>query len=56
MEFIFSWKKDFTSERSDMSALKIEKNRRIAKENKRNDVSDIFTSEDMANISLVSRM
>ena len=30
--------------------------RRKTKENLRNDISDIFTSEDMENISLVSRM
>ena len=28
----------------------------MTKEKQRNDVSDIFTSEDMENISLVSRM
>ena len=32
------------------------KNRRKIKEKQRNDVSDIFTREDMENISLVSRM
>ena len=35
-----------------MSVLKIKK----IKEKQRNDVSNIFTSEDMENISLVSRM
>ena len=33
------------------SFLKIEKNRRKRHEKRRNDVSDIFTSEDMENIS-----
>ena len=32
------------------------KTRRKTKEKQRNDVSDMFTSEDMENISLVSRM
>ena len=34
----------------------IKKTRRKAKEKQRNDISDIFTSEDMENMSLVSRM
>ena len=36
-----------------MSVSKINKTRRKTKEKQRNDVSDIFTSEDMENISLV---
>ena len=39
-----------------MSVSKIKKNRGKTKEKQGNDVSDIFTSEDMENISLVSRM
>ena len=38
-----------------MSVSKI-KNLDKKQENQKNDVSDIFTSEDMENISLVSRM
>ena len=39
-----------------MNVLKIKKTRRKTKEKQRNDVSDIFTSENMENTSLVSRM
>ena len=46
MKFIFEWKKYFVSER----------NEKQLDEKQRNDVSDIFTCEDMENISLVSRM
>ena len=61
MKFIFEWKNYFTSEHSErvifyylgMSVWKIKKN---LDEKQRNDVSDIFTSEDIENISLVSRM
>ena len=37
-----------------MSVLKIKKKRRKTKDKERNDVSDIFTSENMENISLES--
>ena len=37
-----------------MSVSKIKKKLRKTKEKQRNDVSDIFTCEDMENISLVS--
>ena len=57
MKFIYEWKNCFTSERSiDISVSKIKKSRRKTTEKQRNDVSDIFTSEDMVNISLVSRI
>ena len=57
MKFIYEWKNCFTSERSiDISVSKIKKTRRKTTEKQRNDVSDIFTSEDMVNISLVSRI
>ena len=36
-----------------MSVSKLKKTRQKTKEKQRNDVSDIFTSEDMENISLV---
>ena len=39
-----------------MSVSKIKKDKRKTKEKQKNDVSDIFTSEDMENMSLVSRM
>ena len=39
-----------------MSVSLLKKTRRKRKEKQRNDVSDIFTGEDMGNISLVSRM
>ena len=39
-----------------MSVSKIKKTRRKTKETQRNDVSNIFTSEDMENMSHVSRM
>ena len=57
MKFIFEWKKYFTGERSeyynytDKSVLKITLILQCPKQ--RNDFSDIFTSEDMENISLV---
>ena len=50
MKFIFEWKKYLTSERTSVSKIK------KIKEKQRNDVSDIFSSEDMENMSLVSRM
>ena len=50
MKFIFEWKKYLTSERTSVSKIK------KIKEKQRNDVSDIFSSEDMENISLVTRM
>ena len=52
MKFIFERKKDFMSERSSVSKIKKKK----LDEKQRNDVSDIFTGEDMENILLVSRM
>ena len=54
MKFIFSWKKYFTSECFDMSVSKITLILPCLKQ--RNDVSDIFISEDMENMTLVSRM
>ena len=61
MKFIFEWKKYFTSERIFFLLHSYEcfenkkKTRRKTKEKQRNDVSDIFTSEDMENSPLVSR-
>ena len=70
MKFIFDWKKYFMSERSQrvifflLHRNKKKKNKKemiskselSAREKQRNDFSDIFTSEDMENMSLVSRM
>ena len=70
MKFIFKWKKKFMSEcissnqhviffyYINMSVLKMKKTSWKTKEKQKNDVSNIFTSEDMENISLelVSRM
>ena len=39
-----------------MSVSIVKKTSRKTKEKQRNDVSDIYTSEDVENISLVSRM
>ena len=71
MKFIFEWKKYFTRERSEDKLRMFKptcnfllhryecfekKTRRKTKDKQRNYVSDIFTSEDMENISLASRM
>ena len=40
----------------DMSVSKIQRNGRKTKEKQSNDVSNIFTSEDVENISLISQM
>ena len=55
MKFIFEWKKYLMTVRSEFIS-ELKKTRRKTKEKQRNDVSDIFTCEDMENISLVSRM
>ena len=77
MKFIFEWKKDFTSKRTERVKFFFHEKinficssqhviffllhrdeclEKKTKEKQRNDFSDIFTSEDMENISLVSRM
>ena len=57
MKFIFEWKKYFTSERSDRyECFENIKKHDEKQEKQRNNVSNIFTSKDMENILLVSRM
>ena len=52
IKFIFKWKNDFMSESIDMSASKTTLILQCPKQ--RNDINDIFTSENVENMSLIS--
>ena len=71
MKFIFEWKKSLFNEKINFicsnqrinffflyryECFENKKKGQKTKEKQRNDVSDIFTSEDMENMSVVSRM